>query len=205
MSESVSESVLAGTDNDPLAVALRWLAAGRRVAVASVMSTSGGPFPPSGSLLAVAEDGSIAGSVSGGCIEDSVARQALRAIADGEQRVLAYTVTDAVARAEAGLAAGGRIELYLDPVDPGGHGHRLLERVAAARAEGQPVVLVFDLITGLKTLVYPHAVHGAFGLDEPVLEEIRCCLAEGRCAVLEPGEEGRLFVQVFGGGATKFA
>ncbi len=177
--------------------ALRWLDEGRRVAVASVMAVSGGPFPPPGSLFAVAEGGGAAGSVSGGCIEDSVVRQALRAIEDGEQRELVYTVTDAVARSEAGLAAGGRIELYLEPLDPGSRPHRLLERAAKAWAEGRPVALVSDLITGLKTLVYPHAVHGAFGLDEPVLEEVRRCLEARRSAVLEPGEDGRLFVHIF--------
>jgi len=197
MSEAESESAPAGAIAPT--EALRWLAARRRVALATVMTASGGPFPPPGSLLAVAEGGDAVGSVSGGCIEDSVARQALRAIEDGEQRVLAYTVTDTVARAEAGLPAGGRIELYLEPVDPGGRGHRLLERVATATAEGRAVALVSDLITGLKTLVYPHAVHGGFGLDEPVLAAVRRCLAEGRCAVLEPSEDSRLFVQVFPG------
>ena len=190
MSEAVSESGASSAGDAVLGETLRWLAAGRRVAVATVMSCSGGPFPPPGSLLAVAE--------GGGCVEDSVARQALRAIGDGEQRVLAYTVTDEVARAEAGLAAGGRIELYLEPVDPGGRSHKLLERVAAVLAEGRAVALVSDLITGLKTLVYPQAVHGGFGLEPPILEEVRGCLAEGRCAVLDPSEDSRLFVQVFG-------
>jgi len=199
MTEVLSESAGAGPVDAAVSAAVGWLDAGRRVAVAIVMTTGGAGFPPPGSMLAVAEDGGAAGSVSGGCIEESVVRQALRAIGDGEQRVLAYTVTDDMARREAGLAAGGRIELYLEPVDPGGQGHRLLGRVLKAGREGQPVALVCDLVTGMKTLVYRQAVHGGFGLEEPVLEEVRRRLETGCCTVLEPSEDSRLLVRVFGG------
>ncbi|MEI6560206.1 MAG: XdhC family protein [Rhodospirillaceae bacterium] len=195
MSTSNSES---GAGEDGVIQALRWLDAGRRVALAMVMTAWDGAACAAGSVLVVAENGDAAGSVSRGCIEESVIGQALRAIADGEQRLLTYCVADAVAREQAGLEGGGRIEVLLEPLDPGGGGHRLLGRAATARAEGRPVALVADLITGMKTLVYPHAVHGGFGLDAPVLAAVRRCLAEGRSAVLEPGEESRLFVQVFG-------
>ena len=184
------------SDSDGLGRALGWLDAGRRVAVATVTASwEGAPRRP-GSLLALAEGGGVAGSVSDGCVEESVVRQGLRAIEDGEQRLLAYTIADDIAR-QAGLAGGGRIELYLEPVDPGTPGHRLLDRVARARAEGLAAALVTDLVTGLKTLVYPETVHGGFGLDGPVLAEIRACLADRRCAVLEPSEDSRLWVQVF--------
>ena len=86
---------------------LVWLDEGRRVAWAVVMSGSNHALSPPGQTMAVVEDGAAAGSLSRGCIEDSVIRQALRAIEDGEQRILAYTVTDEVARREAGLGAGG--------------------------------------------------------------------------------------------------
>ena len=171
--------------------ALAWLGSGRRVAVVAVTAVSGGAFPPPGSLMVVAEGGETAGSVSGGRIDGSVAEQAERAIADGECRLLAYTVPDE------GVGEGGRIELFVDAVDPGSGAHRLLGRIAAAAAEGRPVALVMDLLTGLRTLVYPHAVHGGFGVDEPDLTDVRRLLSEGRSAVIDVGEEGRLLVLAF--------
>ena len=171
--------------------ALAWLGSGRRVAVVAVIAAPGGAFPPPGSLMVVAEGGETAGSVSGGRIDASAAEQAERAITDGEARLLTYTIE------VEGSAAGGRIELFVDAVDPSGSAHRLLARIAAAVAKGRPVALAVDLVTGLRTLVYPHAVHGGFGLDEPDLTEVRRLLAEGRSAVIDVGEEGRLVVLAF--------
>ncbi|MEI7607636.1 MAG: XdhC family protein, partial [Rhodospirillaceae bacterium] len=67
---------------------LAWLDEGRRVAWAVVMSGSNHALSPPGRAMAVVEEGAgaAAGSLSRGCIEDSVIRQALRAIEDGEQR-----------------------------------------------------------------------------------------------------------------------
>ena len=50
----------------------RWQAAGRRVAIARVIGVEGsGPRDP-GATMAVSEDGEVAGSVSGGCVEGAV-------------------------------------------------------------------------------------------------------------------------------------
>ena len=55
----------------------RWRSAGRRVAVARVVDIEGsGPRDP-GAAMAVSEDGEVAGSVSGGCVEGAVVTEAL--------------------------------------------------------------------------------------------------------------------------------
>ena len=55
----------------------RWQAAGRRVAIARVIGVEGsGPRDP-GATMAVSEDGEVAGSVSGGCVEGAVVTEAL--------------------------------------------------------------------------------------------------------------------------------
>ena len=55
----------------------RWQAAGRRVAIARVIGVEGsGPRDP-GATMAVNEDGEVAGSVSGGCVEGAVVVEAL--------------------------------------------------------------------------------------------------------------------------------
>ena len=55
----------------------RWRAQGRRVVLARVVDIEGsGPRLP-GAAMAVAEDGEVAGSVSGGCVEGAVVAEAL--------------------------------------------------------------------------------------------------------------------------------
>jgi xanthine/CO dehydrogenase XdhC/CoxF family maturation factor len=55
-----------------LTMVLAWLEAGRKVALATVVETSGSSPRPVGSNLVVATDGAFAGSVSGGCVEGAV-------------------------------------------------------------------------------------------------------------------------------------
>jgi xanthine dehydrogenase accessory factor len=68
-------------DNLDLVVlrALRdWRLAGRRALLATVVRTWGSSPRPVGSIMALAEDGAVVGSVSGGCIEDDlIARYSL--------------------------------------------------------------------------------------------------------------------------------
>jgi len=52
-----------------------WIAAGRRVVMATVIRTWGSAPRPIGALTAIRDDGMVAGSVSGGCIEDDMILQ----------------------------------------------------------------------------------------------------------------------------------
>jgi len=99
--------------DDVLAQAGRWLDAGRKVALATVVSTWGSSPRPVGSQLAVDEAGNMTGSVSGGCIEGSVVEEALRVMAGGPPKLLEYGVSDEDAWA-VGLACGGRVEVYVE-------------------------------------------------------------------------------------------
>ncbi len=94
----------------------RWRAAGRRVAVARVIDVSGsGPRLP-GSAMAVNEDGEVAGSVSGGCVEGAVVPEALDVLATGVRRRVTYGFSDDEAFA-VGLTCGGTIHLFVEPLD----------------------------------------------------------------------------------------
>jgi len=101
--------------DDPLAAAAAWLAANRKVALATVVKTWGSAPRAAGSQMAIAEDGAFAGSVSGGCVEGAVIAEARAALGDGKPRRLAYGVADSDAWA-VGLACGGKIEIYVEPV-----------------------------------------------------------------------------------------
>ena len=106
--------MMSGTD--PLTNAADWRAAGRQVALATVIETWGSAPRPAGSQLAIDEDGRMAGSVSGGCIEGDIVRQALEVMAGGTPRLLDYGVTDEQAW-EVGLPCGGSIRVFLEAVE----------------------------------------------------------------------------------------
>ena len=69
-----------------------------------------------GSQIAVRDDGAFVGSVSGGCIEGSVIEEARGAIADRKVRKLSFGVSDETAWS-VGLACGGRVEVFVEPID----------------------------------------------------------------------------------------
>jgi xanthine dehydrogenase accessory factor len=94
----------------------RWRAAGRRVAVARVVDVDGsGPRGP-GAAMAVSEDGEVAGSVSGGCVEGAVVTEALDVLATGDRRLVTFGYSDDDAFA-VGLTCGGTIHLFVEPMD----------------------------------------------------------------------------------------
>jgi LAO/AO transport system kinase len=93
-----------------------WRASGRRVALATVVRTWGSAPRRAGSHLVVDENGSFAGSVSGGCVEAEVVRQAREVCASGQPRLLEFTVSDAAAW-QVGLACGGQVQVYVERVD----------------------------------------------------------------------------------------
>ena len=99
--------------DDVLSTAASWRAAGKKVALATVVTTWGSSPRPEGSQLAVDESGSFIGSVSGGCIEGAVVKEALAAIADGKPRLLDFGVSNSEAW-EVGLACGGKISVYVE-------------------------------------------------------------------------------------------
>jgi xanthine/CO dehydrogenase XdhC/CoxF family maturation factor len=74
------------------------------------------PAPqPVGSQLVIDHDGNFMGSVSGGCVEGAVVTEALDIIESGRPRVLAFGVADETAW-KVGLACGGRIRVYVEPL-----------------------------------------------------------------------------------------
>jgi xanthine dehydrogenase accessory factor len=95
----------------------RWRAAGKRVAVARVIAIEGsGPRDP-GATMVVSEDGEVAGSVSGGCVEGAVVTEALAVLAgEKDRRIVTFGYSDDEAFA-VGLTCGGTLRLFIEPLD----------------------------------------------------------------------------------------
>ena len=122
----------------------QWREAGHAVALGTITRTWGSAPRPPGSSVAIRDDGLVAGSVSGGCIEDDlIAKAKAGALATGVPQVVRYGI-DAEAAHRFGLPCGGLIELVLEPVQTHTRLHELLQQLQA----GQRVRRRLTLATG---------------------------------------------------------
>ena len=106
---------MAGSDPTVLDQAAQWLKDGRQVALATVIETWGSAPQPVGSQLAIDAEGNFIGSVSGGCVEGAVVTEAIDVLGTGRPKVLAFGVADEAAW-KVGLACGGKIRVYVEPL-----------------------------------------------------------------------------------------
>jgi len=92
-----------------------WRLAGRRALLATVVRTWGSSPRPVGSIMALAQDGAVVGSVSGGCIEDDLIAQYSQSntMPMGPPVPVKYGVTADEAH-RFGLPCGGTLELLLE-------------------------------------------------------------------------------------------
>ena len=104
------------SDEHVLNEAAKWLEDGKNVALATVVSSWGSSPRPSGSQLAVSDDGTFVGSVSGGCIEGAVVTEALEVMKTKVPKVLDYGITNELAW-EVGLACGGQVKIFVEALD----------------------------------------------------------------------------------------
>ncbi len=168
-----------------------WRAAGLRFAVATVVRTfSSAPRGP-GAAMAVAENGEVLGSVSGGCVEGAVYELAMASLATGETTLQRYGVSDDEAF-EVGLTCGGTIDILVQPAD------RLeFADVLGAILAYQPVAFVSA--AGRHLVVRPDRFSGDLGEAELTRSAARLAtgmLAQGSTAMTEVCEVP-VFVQSF--------
>ena len=133
-----------------------WRVAGKRALMATVVRTWGSSPRPVGSIMALCEDGSVVGSVSGGCIEDDLiyrftqayaAKEPGHRIPSGPPGFVKYGITADEAH-RFGLPCGGTLELLLeyDP-DPAG-----LAQLVQALESGQLMQRTVRLADGAARL-----------------------------------------------------
>jgi len=99
-----------------------WRQAGRHALLATVVRTWGSSPRPVGSIMALCEDGSVVGSVSGGCIEDDLIHRYAQAGKPGARapEFLTYGISADEAH-RFGLPCGGSLQLLLE-YDPAAAG-----------------------------------------------------------------------------------
>ncbi len=154
-------------DLDVLRKSAQWVDEGRRVLLVTVVKTWGSSPRPEGAMLAVRDDGLVAGSVSGGCIEDDIVERTRR---EGQKATKCEVVTYGVSADDArrfGLPCGGTIQLVLEPLTRESGMRALLREVET----GHLVARRLDLASGFATL-HPAKASDNVAFDGKVLRTI---------------------------------
>jgi xanthine dehydrogenase accessory factor len=118
-----------------------WTKGGEDIALATVVETWGSSPRPLGSKMVVTRSGKMAGSVSNGCIEGAVFDEAQKVLKSRQPKVAAFGVADDVAF-EVGLACGGHIEVFIEPLAAVHH------QLIAMLESNAPATLRTNLVTG---------------------------------------------------------
>lgn len=108
---------------------------GRSSALATIIQCTGSAPQKLGAKMLVRDDGTVLGTLGGGCIEAEVIQNAAMAIRDGTPRNSTFELTER----QGGLVCGGKILVFIDPVIPepklfilgAGHVGKALAQVAA--------------------------------------------------------------------------
>lgn len=147
-------------DSEVLGQALRWLEQGSSVYLVTVLRTWGSSPRPPGSLMALHENGTPVGSVSGGCIEDDlIVRSQSGPLADQYPATITYGISADEAH-RFGLPCGGRLELLLERLESAA----MLRPVQDALASRTLIERRVCLDTGEVSLHVPHG-HEEFELQ----------------------------------------
>ncbi|GFG73542.1 XdhC family protein [Mycobacterium botniense] len=150
-----------------------------------------------GAALVVAPDGSVSGSVSGGCVESAVYELAAEVARTGKPRLERYGVSDGDAFA-VGLTCGGIIDVFIEPVSKATFPD--LDTVAEDIHSCRPVAVATVIAhpdpgrVGRRLVVRPDAVTGSLGsarVDAAATDDARGLLAVGRSDVLRYGPDGQ--------------
>ncbi len=93
---------------------LRLKREGRSSALATIVQSAGSAPQKTGSKMLVRDDGTIVGTLGGGCLEAEVVQAALMAIRDEQSVTLPFDLTEK----QGGLVCGGKLSVFIDPVIP---------------------------------------------------------------------------------------
>jgi len=117
-------------DIEVLRTAELWRAAGRRVALGTIVKTWGSAPRPVGAMVAIRDDGQVVGSVSGGCVEDDLIEKIKSlSVAAHKPALVTYGVTNEEAT-RWGLPCGGTLELVMEPLSDESGIAELLQRIS---------------------------------------------------------------------------
>lgn len=177
---------------------IRWRNEGRPVALATVVQTWGSSPRPAGARMGITLDGRMTGSVSGGCVEGAVFEAGIEVLKSNRPQLLHFGVADETAW-EVGLACGGSIEVFVQPLDP-----KFFESLRSIWAEEQTAVSITivrgpDELLGREMLVREDGyATGSLGgkLNASALDLAKKTLARGDSHRAALTDEAEVFVEL---------
>jgi xanthine dehydrogenase accessory factor len=122
---------------------------GKRAALATIVHTNGSIPSYESSRMLVREDGSIAGTIGGGCVEAEVWAAAKEVIRGEAPRKMVFNLNND-ASYDNGLICGGTLEVFVEPLLPQptlyifGGGHVSMALAQAAHAAGFAIGVIDD-------------------------------------------------------------
>lgn len=173
---------------------LAWSSENKRSALAIVIAVERSAPRGPGAALAVSEDGTVSGSVSGGCVEPAVYEEARVALESGRPKRLKYGISDDQAF-EVGLTCGGTIHLVVLPVTD--DVLQVLSGLRQALADERPVALA-TIVDGpgagaMLLIEHEGALAGSLssgGLEHAVRADAVGMLQLGETGLLTYGPDG---------------
>ncbi|MFC8730590.1 MULTISPECIES: XdhC family protein [Streptomyces] len=177
----------------------QWIEQGRDFAVATVVTVTGSAPRQPGAALAVDTNGTVVGSVSGGCVEATVYALCERALSD-DRTVLAHFSVSEDDPFVVGLTCGGSLDILIMPLPKDATARPALASALSAAARGEETASArivhgpADLTGRTLVLRSDGSVEGGFGtgqnLDRTVAAEARALLHAGRTGMVEIGNQG---------------
>ncbi len=122
---------------------------GRKAALATIIATKGSTPREMGAKMLIREDGSISGTIGGGCLEAEVWQEAVEVMKTEKPKSVHMDLTGRKAE-ESGMICGGVMDLYIEPVIPSpvvylfGGGHISLFVSKLSVMVGFKVVIIDD-------------------------------------------------------------
>ncbi|HQU57713.1 MAG: XdhC family protein [Phaeodactylibacter sp.] len=185
---------------DLLANIENWAHHNQPFALATVIQTWGSSPRPVGSAMIVSKEMELAGSVSGGCVEGAVIREAIPLIEQGVSKRLAFGVADEDAWA-VGLSCGGKMQVFLErflAFDERTEERAAWEKLRHCLQHNEPCILLTRLQDGPghHTLVLPDGSSQGQAAGPQLLAAALQAYGERRHQVAEV-EGDPYFIQIF--------
>jgi len=167
------------------ATVLGWLDEGRDFAAGTLVAVDGSSPLDVGASVYIAADGTIEGSVTGGCVESAVAQEALAMLEQGlPPKLVTYGISDELA-GTVGLMCGGIVHIFIHPIREAAR-EPLRAGLEAIRDE-RPAALAKLFISEEDSL---GSLGGPALLDSNAAQEARGLTIQGRSTVREFGADG---------------
>ncbi|MGC6517470.1 MAG: XdhC family protein [Candidatus Puniceispirillaceae bacterium] len=123
-----------------LRTARDWLTKKRLFVVVIVTNSWGSSPRQKGAIMLVSQQGEMAGSVSGGCVEAEVIDHSLACLSQNQMKALEFTVSDERAWSQ-GLSCGGTMTLLCLPVNEDFFSPSVIDKIASMADDRQSGVL----------------------------------------------------------------